>query len=70
VNLELIESSKLLEELTKRFEHVIFVGATSRESDKFQILRKWKGNAYFCVGLATDMGDWLLTDLRNRVTPT
>ena len=69
MNLELVESSKLLEELTSRFDHMVFIGATTRGPDEFQIWREWKGSTHLCVGLATDMGDWLLTDLRNRVTP-
>lgn len=53
MNLELIETDKLINELLRRFEHAVFAGMKVNEASESQYeIRQTIGNQRTCQGLA------------------
>jgi hypothetical protein len=51
MDLELVETNDLVEELFKRFDHVIFAGMKGHTIDKQKVAARSYGNPFACSGL-------------------
>lgn len=55
-DLSLVSVESLLEEINKRYEHWIFVGMQEDDRiNKVVTMRRWRGNAATCAGLASQI---------------
>lgn len=52
MDLELVETNALLDELLKRFDHVVFVGLKGHTVEKQKMAARSYGNPFTCAGLA------------------
>jgi hypothetical protein len=57
MDLELVPTEDLINELLTRHDHAVFAGLFTPVDGTVQIRLRWKGNTHTCVGLATDVGD-------------
>ena len=71
MNLELIETDQLLDELMRRFEHAVFHGLKVNEAlESHYECRRQCGNSRTCQGLAFGIMTRCEEDLRSRSEPT
>jgi hypothetical protein len=64
MDLDLIETSALLDELFKRFDHAVFSGIRGHDKNKYAVAARYKGNAFTCHGLAGNVAKRALDDWR------
>lgn len=69
--LELVPIADLLDELTRRFEHVVFAGLITTEPAKgaMTIHRHWAGNSHSCMGLCADLQQVVFAHFMKEATP-
>ena len=71
VDLELVSTDDLIDEVFRRADHGIIgllqVGTHGDES--FTCWRRWKGNSHTCMGLATDATGAIMASLRDCEEP-
>ena len=72
MNLEVVNTVELIDELTKRFERVVFAGMkpAKNESDLSPLAWKYKGGAIEATGLCAMVTALILTDVGIRDLPT
>lgn len=56
MELELVETSELLDELLRRFDHAAFAGVKGHDEDRLAVVGRYKGNAFTVAGLAQSIG--------------
>ena len=61
--LELATTNELLKELLKRFDRLVFIGATDSTDEITQTVRKWYGGHHEVVGMCADMQHAVVQDL-------
>lgn len=62
-DLELVSTDDLLDEIMKRFDHVVFIGRKDGAEEPNVYHRRWAGDYHTCIGLSHDMQDRILSDL-------
>lgn len=62
MDLELVETSELVAELERRFDHLVIAGLIDRDEKQYAVFAIWKSNAYACSGLAQKIGTKALSD--------
>ena len=67
-DLELVSTDDLLDELIARMGHCVFAGlqAGTHGGDNHTYWGRWDGNSHTCVGLAMDLNQSILDELRSR----
>jgi len=71
VDLELVATDDLIDEVLRRVDHGIvgLLQAGTHGEDTFTCLRRWTGNSHACMGLATDTNYAIMTFLRECEEP-
>lgn len=67
MNLELVTDSTLIEELSNRFDALVFIGLRDHPPDATVEKFRWKGDFRRCQGLIFGMIDRINIDRRSEV---
>jgi hypothetical protein len=71
-SLELVQTSRLIDELLGRYEHAIFAGLNVMvygENGEQHVRRKWTGNSVTCQGLAWTLANAVDRELNEESKP-
>lgn len=63
MNLKLVSTKLILDELTKRFDHMIFSGVTFRTNRIGATRKVFSGEMYTCAGLANNLIHFLMNEI-------
>jgi len=66
MDLELVDTDDMIDELHKRFDHSVFVGMKDTSDTAAVTKRRWKGEAHTLAGLCYDVSMCILQDFFNR----
>ena len=66
LDLSLITTDALSDELLSRSDHGLIVLLTERTEDTHFIVRKWTGNSFTIAGLASDISTIVLDEYHER----
>lgn len=62
MDLELVETSELLDELLRRFDHVVFAGLKEMDSGRYANSSRWKGCHFTCSGAAQMLSERVIRE--------
>lgn len=65
MNLELITTDDLIDELTRRHEHTVFIGTKRIRKNKYETIRYFNGNHHVLLGLCAEVSNAVLIDLED-----
>ena len=70
IDLELVPTDDLLEELLRRVDHGIFSGLQTgtHGGDNHTYIGRWTGNTHTCIGLGADLNRAMLDEIRTRTS--
>jgi hypothetical protein len=66
MDIELVTTDEIFEELCRRFNHCIFCGLNERSDDEVMIVRKISGNSHTCAGLAYEAAHFAIHGFHGR----
>ncbi len=67
--LEVCPTKELINELQKRFEHMVFVGRKKSKSVGNDYIQRWNGDLVTCIGLCSMVKLSVLDDLNDQMKP-
>ncbi len=69
LDLKLVPTSDLLEEVLHRFDHAVFSGMRVQNNNDIDTMGRWHGNSFACAGLAVDVQQRCIKAFHDKSRP-